>query len=171
MTSQPTPDAATLFCTDTIERRYMTQISYCASRACKTQMGGDIAQCPTCGGKMVRPGVIRQIGWILAVVGGLITVPMVFVILKFLPVAVDPAQAVAAGRFGGTADQVPAAMGLLISVFAFGAAMLGFGLHRALTGRRNAVLKPVVLLLGMLFLAMFFYFGSQLPDTPSTMAR
>jgi hypothetical protein len=116
---------------------------------------------------MVRPGVIRQIGWVLTVVGGLISLPMVFVILKFLPVVADPAQAVAEGRFGGTADQVPAAMGLLLSVFAFGAAMLGFGLQRALTGRRNPLLMPVVLLLGILFLVMLFYFGSQLPDTPT----
>jgi len=148
----------------------MSETSYCASRSCNTQVSGDVPQCPTCGGKMARPNIIRQIGWVLTVVGGLIAVPMVFVVLKFLPIFLNPAQAVAEGRFGGTADQVPISMGLLLTVLAFGASMLGFGLQRALTGKRNPLLKPVVLSLGLVFAAMFFYVGSQLPDTPETMA-
>lgn len=102
----------------------------------------------------------------MTIVGALIALPAVVLVFKFLPVVSDPQAAVAAGQFGGTASQVPMAMALLLSVLAFGASLLAFGLPRALYARRHRLTKPVVLGLGVLFLALFIYFGSQLPDAP-----
>jgi len=100
----------------------------------------------------------------MTIAGALIALPSTLLVVKFLPVFADPAAAVAAGRFGGTAQQVPLAMGLLLSVLAFGLALLGFGLPRALQVRRHALAKPVLLGLGALLLTLMFYLGSQLPD-------
>ena len=102
----------------------------------------------------------------MTIVGALIALPTAVLVLKFLPVVSDPQAAVAAGRFGGAADQVPMAMALLLSMLAFGGSLLGFGMPRALRARRHPLTKPVVLGLGVLLLALMFYFGSQLPDQP-----
>ena len=101
----------------------------------------------------------------MAVLGGLISVPMGLVLVKFLPVALDPKAAVAAGRFGGRAELVPWGTGLLLLAFGFGLSSLSYGLYRVVTGRRNAVFKAIFLLLSVAFLVFFFYFGSLLPDT------
>jgi len=144
----------------------MMPVSICPRRACRTQVEGEVALCPHCGQRMTTPSVIRRSGWVMAVIGGAITLPMAFVTFKFLPVVLDPAGAVAAGRFGGAAAHVPLAFALLLLVLAFGLANLLFGWQRARSGRRNPIAKPVTLLLGVAMLGGMLLLGKQLPDAP-----
>jgi multisubunit Na+/H+ antiporter MnhG subunit len=144
----------------------MTSFSLCRNKGCAARVDGTVRLCPSCGGRMMTSSSVRVTGWVMTIVGALIALPTAVLVLKFLPVVSDPQAAVAAGRFGGAADQVPMAMALLLSMLAFGGSLLGFGMPRALRARRHPLTKPVVLGLGLLFLALMFYFGSQLPDQP-----
>lgn len=143
----------------------MSQFSRCIKKSCQTVVDGKVDKCPVCNGRMQSSSASKGVGWFLAVVGGIITFPMLYVLKEFAPVAMDPEAAVAAGRFGGTADQVPLAVGMLGLVAAFGASMLLFGLVRGITGKRNRFAMPVMLLLGLAMLGLLFYFGGLLPDS------
>ena len=143
----------------------MSDFSICRKTACGTRVAGLVSKCPQCGGTMATSQWIKQSGWIMTVVGGLITLPAIAIVLKFLPVAIDPQSAIAEGRVALTAGQVPLAMFLLLTVLAFGAALLYFGVPRALRGQRHAWTKPLTLGFAALFIATFAYMGSQLPDS------
>lgn len=145
----------------------MTDFSICRNRACAARVEGEVGRCPQCGGGMAQPRWIRQTGWLMSICGALISLPTIVLVIKFMPVVLDPEAAVAAGRFGGSAGQVPLATALLLTVLAVGLSLLGFGAPRALFGTRSAMAKPVLLGLGLLFFAIFFYLGSQLPDQPA----
>lgn len=138
--------------------------SYCRKKSCGTIVNGDETKCPNCGGTMAGASWIKTTGWLMTVVGALIAMPMVFVVMKFLPTVADPATAVAEGRFGATADMVMPSFSLLLLVLAFGSMLLLFGVQRAIKGARHPLAKPLILLTGFAFLALFFYVGSNLPD-------
>ena len=142
----------------------MTAQSYCRNKSCRAVVAGNVTTCPTCGGTMAGARWIRSTGWVLTIAGTVIAAPMLFVVMRFLPVVADPAAAVAAGRFGGPSAMVMPSFILLLLVLAFGALMALFGLQRAIKGVRNPLAKPMILGFGILFFAMFFYVGSQLPD-------
>ncbi len=142
----------------------MASQSFCRKKSCGNVVEGNVVKCPACGGSMAGASWIKTTGWVMAVVGALLLVPMVFVIMAFLPVVADPISAVAEGRFGGPADMVMPSFALLLIVLALGAMLLAFGLQRAIKGARNGAAKPLLLLTGLAFFAMFFYVGSTLPD-------
>ena len=143
----------------------MSDISICSKAACGTRAEATAPQCPQCGSAMVASARIKMTGWIMTVVGGLIALPMAAITLKFLPAVLDPQAAVAEGRVALTVGQVPQAMLLLLTALIWGLSLLYFGLPRALNGKRHPLTKPVTLGFGALFLAAFFYMGSQLPDS------
>ncbi|MFM6853991.1 MAG: hypothetical protein ACKOUM_07920 [Sphingopyxis sp.] len=142
----------------------MTAFSQCIRKNCNIQVDGHVKRCPTCNGPMRTSSAIRQTGWVMAGIGALIAAPMTYVVLAFLPKAMDPQGTVAAGGFGGPVNLVLPSMALLLITLAFGVLLLLTGLQRAIRAHRSPMAKPALFLLGAAMLGGFFWLGNALPD-------
>lgn len=149
----------------------MTLWSECRKSACAKRVDGIVMRCPDCNGPMTNSRWIRQTGWMMLVCGLLIGLPMIYVLAKFANVVFDPAAAVAQGRFGGTADQVPMAALLLVTLFAVAAALTAFGAMQAIKVYRSSWAKPVILGLAAATLGLLYYNGTQLKGPQPSVDR
>ncbi len=145
----------------------MTDYSMCRKFACGTRVDGTVKTCPDCGGVMMGSAWMKQTGWIMIIVGALLGIAGIFLVLSFLPAMMDPQAAVDSGTVALTVEQVPMAMGMLVLLTGFGLSLLFFGFQRAIRSIRSAMAKPMILGLGIAFLAVMLYFGNALPDTPT----
>lgn len=145
----------------------MTQYSVCRKYSCAMRVESAESKCPACGGAMIGSSWIKQTGWLMMVFGALIGLPSILLVLKFIPVMLDPQGAVDAGTVALAVGQVPLAMALLALTMCLGLLLLVFGYLRAIKGKRPAITKPLLLGTGFAFFALLYYLGSNLPDTPT----
>ena len=116
---------------------------------------------------MIGSSWIKHTGWLMILFGALIGLPSILLVLKFMPVMMDPQGAVDTGTVALTVDQVPLAMALLLLTMCLGLLLFFFGFLRAIKGKRLAIAKPLLLGTGFAFFALMYYLGSNLPDTPT----
>jgi hypothetical protein len=116
---------------------------------------------------MIGSSWIKHTGWLMILFGTLIGLPSILLVLKFMPVMMDPQGAVDAGTVALTVDQVPLAMALLLLTMCLGLLLFFFGFLRAIKGKRLAIAKPLLLVTGFAFFALMYYLGSNLPDAPT----
>lgn len=116
---------------------------------------------------MIGSSWIKHTGWLMILFGTLIGLPSILLVLKFMPVMMDPQGAVDAGTVALTVDQVPLAMALLLLTMCLGLLLFFFGFLRAIKSKRLAIAKPLLLVTGFAFFALMYYLGSNLPDAPT----
>lgn len=95
------------------------------------------ATCPECGAGIVSRRWTRRYGWVLAVLGGLLTAGMAILLWKLSPMLANPGVTYGKTRFAGSFVQALVVWAVLGAVLAFGLTALGGGAWQVATGRRN----------------------------------
>lgn len=120
-------------------------------RSCGFQPESFVNACPRCGAMIVSPGRVRAMGWVLVVVGTLLTGGMAYLTAYVMGVVAQSDDPLARVRFTGDAGDQAFMFGVFGLVMLIGVVSLAAGVWQIRTGTTNSRLVVVMLMLASLF--------------------
>lgn len=120
---------------------------------CTIQTQSWVDFCPECGARISHPGRIRALGWVLMVIGALLSAGMAYLLVLIDGIIRNSDDPDATTRFTGTAADAAFAYGVMGLVLVFGLVAVTAGAWQVRNGTRNPRLVKVVLALAALFVA------------------
>ena len=135
----------------------MAPTSTCLNPLCKANTPGTVARCPKCGTKTMSSRRVVVLGWVLAVLGVLLTGGMALILKsQYFSMTHPGVQAPDGSTFTGTLEQGRAAIQLFLAVLAFGLLALLNGVWQIATGRRSLIFAGATVVL-----AIAIWFGAH----------
>jgi magnesium-transporting ATPase (P-type) len=129
---------------------------YFCSR-CGTETDEPLGKCPRCGRRLQKTGTVRALGWVLVVLGGLLSAFMAWLFVYFTRLIAHSDDPGATTRFTGTASDATFAYGVFGVVLALGLTFVLAGVWQIVYGRRNKKIVFVALALVAVFYALGLY--------------
>lgn len=124
---------------------------------CNFETDQPIANCQVCGTPLRKTSTIRKLGWVLVVLGGVLTMGMVYltyVVSALIERADDPGSG---ARFTGDSSDATMIYGIFGVVIALSITFVIAGIWQIVYGRRNKKLVFVALVLAGVFYALGEY--------------
>ncbi len=132
----------------------MTQPYFCSR--CDFETSESISNCPRCGRKLSKTSLIRALGWILVVLGGLLSAGMAWLIFFIANSMSLVGSSSSSTRFTGDAQDALLIFAILGAVLSLSLSFVVAGIWQIIYGRRNKLiiigvfaLAAVVYTLGM----------------------
>ena len=129
---------------------------------CGAETDEPLGNCPRCGRRLHKTSTVRALGWVLVVLGGLLSAFMAWLVVFFTRLIEHSDEPGATTRFTGTASDATFAYGVFAVVLALGLTFVLAGVWQIVYGRRNKKLVFVALALSAVFYALGWYAGGQL---------
>ena len=112
---------------------------------CGYESYSDTALCPECEGRMFSASSVRSRGWVLIVIGVVLTIFMGVIIIYQAGVVYRSGEPGARVRYTGGTAMMWAMFGILGLVFSFGVSAIVNGIWMVLYGKRNGNLASIFL--------------------------
>lgn len=128
---------------------------------CRFETAEPLGNCPTCGKALRKTSTVRALGWVLVVLGGLLSAFMAWLVVFFTRLIAHADEPGATTRFTGTASDITFAYSVFGVVLALGLTFVLAGAWQIVYGRRNKKLVFVALALAAVFYAFGLYARGQ----------